>query len=79
MKKRFNYYAAVGSNGATVVDSWGALQRGKVYIDDMRFEGFDTFEEAENWALAQLSQEVFIFRKPPTELRLNYVTCFGCM
>lgn len=77
MKKRFNYYAAVGSNGATVVDSWGALQRGKAYLENVRFKGFDSFEEAEKWALAQLSQEVFICWKLPTELRLNFMTCFG--
>ena len=58
MGSNFAYYSAVGCNAVAVFNSWARLQLNKKYFRKLAVKGFDTFEEAENWALLQFDDYV---------------------
>ena len=68
MKK---FYAVAGWNGLAVMSSWEGAQKIQKYIKNASVTSFDTFNEAEHWAILMFSQRV-----PPeydivTELKLD--------
>ena len=73
MERNFAYYSAVGCNAVAVFNSWERLQRSRKYFRKLAVRGFDTFEDAENWALMQFSHYVGPFEDPPVKLPLNFV------
>lgn len=73
MRGNFNFYSAVGCNAVGVFNDWSRLQTAKKYIKKCSVKGFDTFEDAENWALMQFSHYLTPFEDAPLKLPLNFV------
>lgn len=65
MNKKF--YAVIGYNGVAVMDSWDGAVRIQRYIKKASVMGFETFTEAEDWALCAFSEYL------PPEIFVNYL------
>lgn len=66
-----NFYAVVGKNGVTIVDTWEKARKEDQYLRHTTAYGFDTFKEAEDWILKMFPQW-FPQVAPPSSLKLNW-------
>lgn len=66
------YYAVIGRNGMVIADSWENALGFRKYIRKAETQGFDTFEEAEDWLFVMFSQR-FPRADPPLSMKLNWV------
>lgn len=49
--KNFNFYGVIGKNGVAVFNFWAGVKRSEPYLRKITYHGFDTFQEAEDWAI----------------------------
>lgn len=47
----FSYYAVIGKYGLGVFRHWEQVKRIEPYFQKITYRGFDTFKEAEDWAI----------------------------
>lgn len=66
------FYGVIGENGVAVMDSWERVLESKKYLRKITYHGFDTFDEAENWALTMFAVR-FPSLNMPHSLSLNWV------
>lgn len=52
------FYSIAGQNGLAVASSWEKAQEMRKYIYKAEIKSFETFEDAENWAILEFSQRV---------------------
>ena len=64
----FSFYSVVGWNGVAVMDSWDGVLYIKKYIKKASVKGFDSFDDAVNWALLQFADYL-----PPEYCNLTYL------
>lgn len=70
---QFNYYAVVGANGIAVMDSWHGVQNIRKYLRKLSVKGFDTFHEAEDWALLMFEDRFPYLSGLASPLQLNRI------
>ena len=73
MKSSFPFYSVVGCNAVAVFDSWELVIERKKYIKKMAVKGFDSFFDAEEWALTQFSHYLPRDVDLPVKLPLNFI------
>ena len=67
------FYAIFGLNAVGVADKWYKVNRARKYIKSFNNKSFDTFEEAEMYALEQASLLLPYNFIPPLSLECNDV------
>ena len=70
-EKMKKFYAVAGQNGLAVASSWEKAQEMRKYIYKAEITSFETFEQAENWAIIGFSQRVPPEYQIVTELKLD--------
>lgn len=66
------FYGVIGANGVTVMNDWNRVLQASKYLRKITTHKFDTFEEAEDWALTQFADR-FPRANTPLSLSLNWV------
>lgn len=64
----FRFYGVIGCNGVAVMTSWSRVQRIRQYIHHATCKGFNTFHEAEDWALGMFADWFPRVPNPPDSL-----------
>lgn len=71
--KTQKYYAVYGSNAIGVCISYAVAYNKRKYIRGFRCKKFDTFDEAEDFALNKANDLFPYYKHIPDRLRLNYI------
>lgn len=71
MRNRYRFYAVWGANGAAVMDSYGGVLRMRKYIYKSTCKGFDSFQEAADWAYYMLADRCPYIDLGPIQFCLN--------
>lgn len=67
----WNFYSMIGSNGVVIVDSWAEVCKKRKLIHKSSVKGFDTFHEAEGWALVMFADRFPLLADKLLYLRVN--------
>ena len=67
----FRFYGVIGHNGVAVMTSWPRVKKIQQYIHHSTCKGFDTFREAEDWALEMFAEWFPRVPNPPVSLIPN--------
>jgi len=70
------FYAVNGSNAVGVFDYWPRARDSRKYVRQHRVKKFDTYEEAEAYALAECALDFPRGRLMPDELECNNLVFF---
>lgn len=75
--ENFNYYGVIGKNGAGVFNHWAGVKKAEPYLQKITYHGFDTFQEAEDWAIGMFEDRFPRLSGKLLYLRVNRAVFFS--
>ena len=67
------YYAVFGYNAVGVVTYWEKVERSRVFIKGFHIKSFNTFKQAEEYALDKAMETIPYYYQIPERLQCNHI------